>query len=97
MLLGWRSNTSDNQGTPGYKLRSLGTGATNASGFSAQLVGFRNSNGSFNQRNSVGYWWSSTATGNTNAVYRYMASGVSGVNRTNPNKGFALSIRCLKD
>ena len=30
----WRANDADNQGTPGYKLRSTGTGFTNASGFS---------------------------------------------------------------
>ena len=55
----WRSNTADNEGTPGYKLRSQGTGQTNASGFSGLLAGYRNTDGTFPGRTTNADWWSS--------------------------------------
>jgi uncharacterized protein (TIGR02145 family) len=97
LLNAWRSNTADNQGTPGNKLRSQGAGQTNASGFSGLLAGARYTNGTFYTRASYGYWWSSSATGATTAIYRYVYTGLRGVNRFSNNKANGFSVRCLKD
>lgn len=94
----WRSNTNDNQGTPGYKLRSQGTGQTNTSGFSALLAGTRShTNGAFFNRGEFGVFWTSSATATTTAYNRYLATTHRGVGRENQNKGRAYSVRCIKD
>jgi uncharacterized protein (TIGR02145 family) len=93
----WRSNTADNEGTPGYKLRSQGTGQTNASGWSGLLAGYRNTDGSFNNRTSDGFWWSSSASGATTAIVRVLNSGYRGAYRNSFNNAYGFSVRCLKD
>jgi uncharacterized protein (TIGR02145 family) len=92
----WRANDADNQGTPGYKLRSTGTGFTNASNFSGLLAGYRFTNGTFLNRTSGGYWWSSSATG-ANASFRFLFTGSRGVYRDSNSKAHGFSVRCLKD
>ncbi|MEY5050070.1 MAG: hypothetical protein RLZZ175_3445, partial [Bacteroidota bacterium] len=92
----WRADAADNQGTPGYKLRSQGTGQTNASGFSGLLAGVRSSGGTFLSRASDGYWWSSSATG-ANASLRLLLTGTRGVYRYSNNRAGGFSVRCLKD
>lgn len=98
ILTAYRSNASDNQGTPGYKLRSAGIGQTNASGFSALLAGNRNNaGGSFNtSRNTSGLFWTSNNAG-TSAYARYVQASNRGVNRLTYGKNGAMSVRCLKD
>jgi uncharacterized protein (TIGR02145 family) len=91
----WRSNAADNQGTPGYKLRSQGTGQTNASGFSGLIAGFRYEDGQF--FDFLGMWWSSSASDAANARYRGLNSGERGVYRYNYVKALGFSVRCLKD
>jgi uncharacterized protein (TIGR02145 family) len=93
----WRSNTADNQGTPGYKLRSQGTGQTNASGWSGLLSGSRGTDGTFSGRSSLGYWWSSSASGATTAIGRVLGAGARGASRGSHLKAFGFSVRCLKD
>ena len=93
----WRANDADNQGTPGYKLRSTGTGFTNASGFSGLLAGGRSTNGSYNSRTSDGAWWSSSASGATTASHRNLVTGARGVFRYSSTKAYGISVRCLKD
>ncbi len=93
----WRANTADNQGIPGYKLRSQGEGQTNASGFSGLLAGYRGTNGTFSTRSSLGGWWSSSATGTTTASYRGLYAGYRGVDRVSLNKAYGFSVRCLQD
>ncbi len=93
----WRANTADNQGTPGNKLRSQGEGQTNASGFSGLVAGFRLSNGTFSARTSNGYWWSSSVTGATRGISRYLFTGFRGVRRFSVEKAHGFSVRCLKD
>jgi len=92
----WRSNTNDNEGTPGYKLRSQGAGNTNTSGFAALLAGSRGTNGVFDARASDGHWWSSTA-GSTSAFGRVLRDGNRGVMRYSGSKAIGFSVRCLKD
>ena len=93
----WRANDADNQGTPGYKLRSTGTGFTNASGFSLLLAGVRSTHGTFIDRTFNGLWWSSSATGATTASARNLYAGSRGVNRNCLSKAYGFSVRCLKD
>ena len=95
--IGWRSDTADNQGTPGNKLRSEGNGQTNASGFSARLAGNRLATGSFLYRSIFGYWWSSSASGASDAFYRSVYTGLRGVGRFVANRAYGFSVRCLKD
>ena len=102
IALNWRSNSNINQGTPGNKLRSQGAGQTNASGFSGLLSGLRINNiaipDMFGSRsNSCFLWLSSAVSGVSSASTRSLATGYFGVNRTNWNKGYGLSLRCLKD
>jgi uncharacterized protein (TIGR02145 family) len=92
----WRANDADNQGTPGYKLRSTGTGFTNASNFSGILAGGRRTFGTFYDRTSDGIWWSSSATG-ASASFRALYTGLRGVYRDSDNKAYGFSVRCLKD
>jgi uncharacterized protein (TIGR02145 family) len=92
----WRAVNADNQGTPGYKLRSQGTGQTNASGFSGLLAGYRTMNGDFSLRTTHGFWWTSSATG-VSASVRYFASNVRGVYRYDAGKSHGNTVRCLKD
>ena len=96
-VTGWRANTADNQGTPGYKFRSAGTGSNNASGFSALLAGYRNANGTFNNRSSRGFWWSSSASGGSPAFSRGLRTGFRGVGRYASSRAYGFSVRCLKD
>ena len=94
-----RSNSNDNQGTPGYKMRSVVSGISyaNASGFSSLNAGGRATDGTFFVRGTnVGYWTSS-ATGTTTAINRGMSSGLRGVPRDSNNKAYGFSVRCLKD
>ena len=94
----WRANTADNEGTPGYKLRSAGTGFTNASGFSGLQAGYRNSTlGNFLDGASGVFLWSSSAVSATTASGRRLDTGDRGVYRYSFPKAHGFSVRCLKD
>ena len=94
----WRANTADNEGTPGYKLRSAGTGFTNASGFSGLQAGYRNSTlGNFLDGTSGVYLWSSSAVSDITASRRGLDTGDRGVFRYSSSKAHGFSVRCLKD
>jgi uncharacterized protein (TIGR02145 family) len=86
-------------GSVGSKLSTFtnnGTG-TNSSGFTALLAGVRFTNGAFNSRGTLGYWWSSSEASATNAHYRVLGSSQAGVHRDGINKAVGFSVRCLKD
>ncbi len=93
---GWRA-TVDNQGAPGYKLRSQGPNQTNASGFSGLLVGVRGDNGVFANRSLSVVYWSSTTISNTLAFHRFLGSNTRGVSRAGSNITSGFSVRCLKN
>ena len=92
-----RSDNTDNQGTPGYKLRSAGTGQTNASGFSALVNGYRSSDGTFINSGTFSAFWTSSSVSATDVTNRYLWSGKRGVGRGSDKKALALNVRCLKD
>ncbi|GAF68314.1 unnamed protein product, partial [marine sediment metagenome] len=89
---GWRAS-----GDVHYDLSSAVPSGTNNSGFTGLLAGYRNTNGSFDNRTSIGLWWSSSATGATTASNRSLRTGPRGVHRTSDNEAFGFSVRCLKD
>jgi uncharacterized protein (TIGR02145 family) len=76
-------------------------GATNQSGFSARAGGYRDATagaGTFHQRSTDGYWWSSTEYNASSArcTYIHYYNAIIWDNNTNP-KGFGLSVRCIKN
>ena len=75
---------------------SNGNGTDNH-GFSALPGGSGYSDGDFSIVGNVGYWWSSTEYGTSNAWYRSMYYYHSEVGRGNYNKSYLYSIRCLRD
>ena len=73
------------------------TGATNETGFTALPGGGRDSDGAFDGIGSVGYWWSATESGTSDAWFRGMIYDYSSVGRDHHNKGLGFSVRCLRD
>ncbi len=67
-----------------------------ASGFQGLLAGHRATNGTFAGQGTFDYFWSSTES-STNAWYRNLNSGQTGVPRNADTKAYGFSIRCLKD
>lgn len=76
---------------------SPNTGADNSSGFAGLPGGNREINGTFNFLGSNGYFWSSTELPTSYAWYRSLNYINGSLNRSNYNKVFGLSVRCLRD
>ena len=72
-------------------------GATNETGFTALASGYRYYSGPFNMVGYYGYWWTSTDISTTNAYQRTMYDSNASVYRTDVNKHYGYSIRCVKD
>jgi len=87
-----------NTGNVGQDLSLLSSGGTNMSGFTGLLAGNRDTAGTFFNRNTSAYWWSSSETTALNSVHRGIDNANVGVSR-NPNisKAQAFCVRCLKD
>jgi uncharacterized protein (TIGR02145 family)/uncharacterized repeat protein (TIGR02543 family) len=72
-------------------------------GFAAKPGGRRNTNGSFNNIGSIGYWWTGTGTAsgttvtNSSAYYRYIDNYSVDVVENSDVIGQGFSVRCLKD
>lgn len=76
---------------------SLNTGATNSSGWSGLPGGARLDDGPFVSIGNFGFWWSSTEY-NTNFAWRRYLYYVNGdVYRSNTNKTYGFSVRCVRD
>ena len=59
--------------------------------------GYRNNNnGSYNNMNNNGYFWSATESGD-NAWKRNLNYNNTDVNRNNNNKRYGFSVRCVRD
>ena len=77
--------------------QSSNSGATNETGFTALPSGFRFVDGSYNDINHDGFWWSSTEY-NTGEVWaRYMHYGYGSTGSYWVGKLTGFSVRCLKD
>lgn len=85
-------NISSNSGAIGNN-HSL----NNKSGFSALPGGLRSDNGAYDFIRWDGFWWSSTENGTSNAWYRNLYFGSSGVYRHNYSRERGFSVRCVRD
>jgi uncharacterized protein (TIGR02145 family) len=65
-------------------------------GFASRLTGFHFTNSSFFNRGTYGFFWSSSESG-VYAWSRYLYSAEQRIGRSAPDKGYGLSVRCLKD
>ena len=83
---GWRGT---DQGT---KLKENGS-----SGLNFPLAGHRSLAGTFLNRASYVYFWSSSQSSSSNAWNRYLYSGYATVYRYAFSKSFGFSVRCLKN
>ena len=90
----------------GGKLKETGTthwqspnnGATNSSGFTALPGGYRlSSTGGFAFLSILGYWWSSTDAGGSDAWSRSLQYANAKAPRSSQNKSYGFSVRCLRD
>jgi len=59
--------------------------------------GNRNNNGTFNNIDNNGNWWSSAENNTNNAWNRNLNYNNGNVNRNNNNKKNGFSVRCLRD
>ena len=75
---------------------SPNTGATNETGFTALPGGNRN-NGTFNDIEHYGYFWSATEESASGAWNLYMNYSFGNVNRGLSFKELGVSVRCLRD
>jgi uncharacterized protein (TIGR02145 family) len=73
--------------------------ATNSSGFTGLPGGLRYTIGSvtYVDLKIYGYWWSSTAWGNTNAMGRLLSNTSSSLDSPIFYKTLGISVRCVKD
>ena len=70
----------------------------NKSGFSSLPGGIRHkSDGSFEDLNTVGYWWTATLYNSVNAWMMAMGNGDSGLAENWYSRNTGLSVRCVKD
>jgi uncharacterized protein (TIGR02145 family) len=92
MATGFRSS-----GNVGSKLSTLTSAGTNSSGWTGLMTGYRDNIGFFDHRGSYGHYWSSSASGTSDAFYRDLVSTFSRVDRYGRTRAFAFSVRCLKD
>ncbi len=76
---------------------SPNTGATNSSGFSALPGGDRRTNDTFLNLGIRTYFWSSSESSSTNAIYRYLFYNNSGIYRNPNSKDYGYSARCTQD
>ena len=99
------TNFLGGESVAGGKLKETGTthwttpneGATNETGFTALPGGYRYANGTFNSVGSFGYWLSSTEYSSNSIYNRYIYYNTIFVYRSNFEKQFGFSVRCLRD
>ncbi|NJM14333.1 MAG: hypothetical protein HC896_02180 [Bacteroidales bacterium] len=71
-----------------------------ATGFNAQLSGYRENNGLFNNYNIIGGYWTATPgieSPSTHALRRNFVSTEAGIDRQENSRSYSYSIRCVKD
>jgi uncharacterized protein (TIGR02145 family) len=83
--------------TSGLWTTSPNTLATNSSGFSALPGGYRFTNGTIYNIGSNTYFWSSSESSSTYAVYRLLGYDYSSIFRNDYYKSFGFSARCTQD
>ena len=89
----------------GGKMKTTGTtqwlspnkGATDQSGFGGLPGGGRSNTGNFGSLGSYGFWWTSTAVNNQFAYYRFLDYSSAAAGKSDSDKRFGLSVRCVRD
>lgn len=71
--------------------------ANGSSNFNALLGGSRILNGSFSNKDSYGYFWSSSPKDGNYSFQIHLVNGFDAVFYTYDNKSFGKSVRCIKD
>jgi uncharacterized protein (TIGR02145 family) len=74
-----------------------GNNGNNSSNFTGLPGGSRYPDGSFDNLNANGTWWTSAAYNSSSAWYRELYYGNANILRDNINKSFGLSVRCVMD
>jgi len=109
MYLGMSQAEADERGwrgtDEGGKMKETGTahwnspntGATNSSGFTALLGGYRSIDGTFYPMYYYAVFWSSTEGSSYDAWDRLLGYDYSEVGRLSDNKAYGFSVRCLRD
>lgn len=69
----------------------------NKSGFNGLPAGYRSANGTFEDIETYGGWWSATENDEATAWFRGVSNGFPGVCWSYNNKGSFVSVRCVKD
>ena len=81
-----------------YHWKSPNKGATNSSGFTALLCGYRNIHGSFTNLGNNAYFWSAAQTGSSGSWYRCLYYENADVRRGRSyDRSHGYSVRCVKD
>jgi len=80
----------------GSHLSTLTSSGDNSSGFTALLIGYRFTDGTFVWRSNYEYFWSSTESSAEAWVYK-LSSSSSEVYRNTYSKPHGASVRCIKD
>ncbi|MFC2135335.1 FISUMP domain-containing protein [Bacteroidota bacterium] len=71
--------------------------ATNETGFSALLSGYRGSNGNFYNTGTETFFWSSTQSSTFSSYYLKIINNLSDIELNYFYKEYGYSVRCLKD
>jgi len=95
------NNTSIRGYDAGLNLKSASSWAgsgngTNESGFTTLPGGYRATNGDFNNLSFYGYLWSSKEGNSSNTWSRKLLYDTDKVDRSNDDKGYGFSARCLE-
>jgi uncharacterized protein (TIGR02145 family) len=77
--------------------QSPNTGATNETGFTALPGGDRNYIGSFSNKGSIGFWWSSTEFNTNDGYHRCIYNHTTNFYSYSSSKVHGFSVRCIKD
>jgi uncharacterized protein (TIGR02145 family) len=94
---GWRGTDQGTQLKSTTLWQNNGNG-TNSSGFNAIGCGNRDlTSDPFHGVSFWGHYWTGTPTDATSAWARSVTYNLSGIYRYNWNKGYGLSVRCIKD
>ncbi len=84
---------SEMKASSGWKIGD----AVNSSAFTALPGGYRSQNTKFYYEGSSAYFWSSSADGSTNALYRSLDGYSDIVIRYSNSRAYGYSVRCLRD
>ena len=97
-LLGGTSVAGGKMKTTGItRWNSPNTSATNESGFAGLPGGNRSYGGAFGLVGNFGNWWSGTENDSTNAWYRDLYYNGGNLYRSDYDKKYGFSVRCLRD